>query len=549
MGDLNNKEFSYKNNIESQNRMENRKLHTMPQIFRSDMNIEDYYRLLFSQRFTNNITKLRKSFFDIEVDGRYAAGDFVQMGECPINAISFHDEYHDITHQYLLRNSDNPLIADYENRIKSGKFGYKHIRDFIIKAVGGIKQFKRYKLENTKFDIEFFDNEIELLQAFFNKVHEYDPDFTEGWNGSAFDLSYIIARIENLGYTPADIMADQSWEVKVVKNYVDQRNLSMLAERGDYTFISGDTVWIDQMIQYASRRKSKIGSFKSFKLDDIGEMTAGVKKLDYSKITNDITMLPWLNYEIFSLYNIMDTIVQKCIEIKTQDLEYIFAKCIVNNTVYRKGHRQTVYLINRMAKEFDSLGYIIGNNVNKWNEEPDKFLGALVGDPTHTNEYAKVKVNGVPTMVCDNLQDNDYKSLYPSIIEENNIAPNTQVGRIDIPNKVYENENAYMNDKYSRGGEFIENMVTDNIIEFGKRWFHLAGFNEMLKDIEEYNKINFTSYSSNGSYGQFYYYNEKMVECPIYDAKRGDMIKDVRKPVFFYNNLYNGRTIYEQPNE
>jgi hypothetical protein len=323
----------------------------------------------------------------------------------------------------------------------------------------------------------------------------------------------------------------------------------MLAERGDYTFISGDTVWIDQMIQYASRRKSKIGSFKSFKLDDIGEMTAGVKKLDYSKITNDITMLPWLNYEIFSLYNIMDTIVQKCIEIKTQDLEYIFAKCIVNNTVYRKGHRQTVYIINRMAKEFDSLGYIIGNNVNKWNEEPDKFLGALVGDPTHTNEYAKVKVNGVPTMVCDNLQDNDYKSLYPSIIEENNIAPNTQVGRIDIPNKVYENENAYMNDKYSRGGEFIENMVTDNIIEFGKRWFHLAGFNEMLKDIEEYNKINFTSYSSNGSYGQFYYYNEKMVECPIYDAKRGDMIKDVRKPVFFYNNLYNGRTIYEQPNE
>ena len=46
-----------------------------------------------------------------------------------------------------------------------------------------------------------------------------------------------------------------------------------------------------------------------------------------------------------------------------------------------------------------------------------------------------------------------------------------------------------MNEKYSRGGEFIENMVTDNIIEFCKRWFHLAGFNEILEDINEFYEI------------------------------------------------------------
>ena len=73
-------------------------------------------------------------------------------------------------------------------------------------------------------------------------------------------------------------------------------------------------------------------------------------------------MLPWLDYITFVLYNIFDVIVQKCIEYKTQDLEYIFAKCIVNNTSYKKGHRQTVYLINRMTKEFDKLGFVIGNN-------------------------------------------------------------------------------------------------------------------------------------------------------------------------------------------
>ena len=59
-----------------------------------------------------------------------------------------------------------------------------------------------------------------------------------------------------------------------------------------------------------------------------------------------------------------------------------------------------------------------------------------------------------------------------------------------IPKKVYANENMYGSkedkERYSRSGEFIENMVTDNEIEFCKRWFHLAGFNELLEDANEY---------------------------------------------------------------
>ena len=181
----------------------------------------------------------------------------------------------------------------------------------------------------------------------------------------------------------------------------------MFAERGDYTFISGHTVWLDQMIQFASRRKAKFGSFDSFKLDDIGMKVAKVRKLDYSHITNNITMLPWLDFTTFFLYNIFDVVVQKCIEQKNEDIEYIYAKCMINNTSYRRGHRQTVYLINRMTKEFDKLGFTIGNNVNRWNEKPEKFAGALVHDPVYTSDYAKVKINGISIFVVNNLQDFD----------------------------------------------------------------------------------------------------------------------------------------------
>ena len=76
--------------------------------------------------------------------------------------------------------------------------------------------------------------------------------------------------------------------------------------------------------------------------------------------------------------------------------------------------------------------------------------------------------------------------MYPSCIHEFNIAPNTQIGRIEIDEKVYPGENAYKYELYSRGGEFIENMVTDNHIEFCHRWFGLASVEEFINDMDEY---------------------------------------------------------------
>lgn len=401
-----NEEF-YKQNIRNRDRRANQALHTDPSIFFSDVNIEDHFRFKFANTYTNDIHKITKGFFDIEVDGKWAKGDFVEPGECAINCVSFYDEISDTVYTFILRDERNPLIQQLEDEISTGKFGFKDMHDFVVDAVGGIKKAKKFGLMDTKFSLMFYDEEIQLIRDLFATMHKCSPDFIEGWNSSAFDLTYIIARIMNLGYDPADIMCDPTWPIKIVKNVVDFQHQNELAERGDYTFISGLPVFMDQMIQYASRRKSKIGSFKSFKLDDIGLKEAGVQKLDYHHITDSVLELPWLDFKTFVLYNIMDVVVQKCIESKTNDLEYIFSKCVVNNTVYKKGHRQTVYLINRMAADWYKMGYIIGNNCNKGNPKPPKYLGALVGDPLNTNEYSKMKIDGRCIWVCENLVDYD----------------------------------------------------------------------------------------------------------------------------------------------
>lgn len=536
----------YKTNIANRDKASNRKLHTDYNIFFSDANIEDHYRFKFSNTYTNNIEKIKKGFFDIEVDSKFAVSDFPEMGECEINCVSFHDEASDKVYTFILRNYNNPLIEKFENKIRTGEFGYPQIKKFIIDAVGGIKKAKKYNLLNTQYELLFYDSEIELIKDLFKTMHHCSPDFIEGWNSSSFDLEYIIERVKRLGYDPADILCDQSWKIKVVKNFVDHRNINDLAERGDYTFISGLPVFIDQMIQYASRRKSKIGSYKSFKLDDIGLLEAGVQKLDYHHITDSVAELPWLDFETFVLYNIMDVIVQKCIEKQTNDLEYIFSKCVTNNTTYRKGHRQTIYLINRMASDWYKMGYIIGNNCNRWNEKPPKFLGALVGDPVNTNDYSKLKIDGQAIWICDNLQDYDYKSLYPSIMLEFNIAPNTQYGRIIIPEKVYQNENSYSipEDKYSRSGEFIENMVTDNVIEYCQRWFHLAGIEEFIEDIDEfYDDYGYGKYSNLMSAG----FKESPI-IPCYSKYESAVEFDNSRteiPIYMYSDRPAGMTYSE----
>ena len=73
---------------------------------------------------------------------------------------------------------------------------------------------------------------------------------------------------------------------------------------------------------------------------------------------------------------------------------------------------------NRGCKEFDQGGFIIGNNVNKFNDKPEtKFPGAYVADMLIIKDISKIKIGGVPISVFNNLNDFDYASLYPSINE------------------------------------------------------------------------------------------------------------------------------------
>lgn len=230
----------------------------------------------------------------------------------------------------------------------------------------------------------------------------------------------------------------------------------------------------------------KDSAIESNKLDYVGTLECGVRKLDYHEITTDIGKLPYLNFYIFWLYNIIDVVVQVCIEAQTDDLKYVFNNVIEMNTPFQKIFRQTNYLGTKAVEFYKhNEGVIIGNNINRFGKKPDeKFSGAFVADPTKISDKNKVRINGQPIYKYNNGNDFDYKRLYPSLMQEFNMATNTQVGKIFIDNPPYKDPE-YL--KLSPGGTFTENLASYNYIEFCHRWLGMMDVEEILQEIPKMN--------------------------------------------------------------
>ena len=79
-----------------------------------------------------------------------------------------------------------------------------------------------------------------------------------------------------------------------------------------------------------------------------------------------------------------------------------------------------------------------------------------------------------------------YKALYPSEIDENNMAPDTLIGKVILPNQLDPKENRFNNDYFDRSVWFIEDLNSNNRLDFCKRYFNLADYEEMYDDIIEF---------------------------------------------------------------
>ncbi len=362
------------NTCKQQNPRALKNIHKYPYVLGTDVNYADYFRCEWALHYHNpNInTTVTKSFLDIEVDSIDVPG-FPPPGSCPINAVSLVDDEGKTVYVFLLRNDKNPQVGEFEDHIKE----FEEECHKAFDESYGVLEYKFYMYNENK--------EIELIQQLFALIHELKRDFLLIWN-MAFDIPFIIARIEALGYDPREIMCDPDF-IGGKELYYRKDNFHYdFKTRNDSFTISSYTVFLDQMMQYIKIRKQK-SELKSVKLNAIAQAELNDEKLDYSDEAN-IKTLPYVNYKKFVMYNIKDTLLLMGIERKTHDIDNVFDRALVNGTGYQSLFSQTILLKNRAYISYFKQGYIIGNNRNvdyskpkDSEEEEEKYGGAIVGEP------------------------------------------------------------------------------------------------------------------------------------------------------------------------
>ena len=465
------------------------KLH--PRVFGCDLDICNYVRILFSEFYTNTPKNITTVFYDIETDDRDSVYESTKdPGKNPINAISLFDRQTQTSYSFVLRNSKIPKIQEIENELNSKDSDklINEVCEFVYDNIGSHEKAEKYGIKPLKLIPRFYDLEIELIKDFFDTIHKINPDFAIAYNAS-FDFINLQYRIIELGYDPLDIICEDEFEEKYVFYYVDERNRNDYAERGDFCAVAANTVYLDQMVIYASRRKGR-SAIENNKLDTVGNVECGVRKVSYAHITTDFKMFCYLDFKLFWIYNIFDTIVQACIEAETDDVNFVLSMVLEMSTPYKKVFRQTIYLSTKFYEFAKKKGYMMGNNTNVLNPpEPISIPGAFVANPNKMSNLNKQDINGYYIYKFKHCIDFDFAALYPNLIMQFNFSKSTQIGMIDIENPLYKDPK-YL--QTGSGGTFLENLASQNYIEFGHRWLNLPSVAEQFKLLEEY----FTNYKT-----------------------------------------------------
>lgn len=307
IGDLNVYDVSYKYKLKDMakligkeqwywNCLKERRFNDLDQIMlynrfaSADRNIEDFYMYKCRKHLgTKELKNTRKAYMDIEADIMKGYLDLKHTeGDAPVNAVTLLDEESMTCYTLALRDKDNPLIEEFEN----------DIQDFIKE----LSDEFRDEFGDIDYKIAMFDTEIELIETLFKLMNTIKPDFAVCWN-LGFDFPYLMHRIKANGRDPAEIICHPDFEYKECYYVKDTRNFE-IKRKTDWCRVSGYTVYLDQMINYAAIRKSQ-AKIDSYKLDFIAEREVNTNKLDYSDIGH-LKYLPYRDFARFIKYNIKD---------------------------------------------------------------------------------------------------------------------------------------------------------------------------------------------------------------------------------------------------
>jgi len=264
---------------------------------------------------------------------------------------------------------------------------------------GRITVFGARPYESTDPDVDYleFKTEVGLLKAFVHFWISNFPDVITGWNVQLFDMPYIIKRIER-------VVGERESKMISPWKSILYREIYIKGRKQIAYDISGIAT-LDYLELY---RKFTYTNQESYRLDHICSVELGAKKLDHSEF-DTFKEFYTKNWKKFVDYNIIDVRLVDQLDDKMKLLELA-----ITMAYDAKVNFEDVYSQVRM---WDNIIYVYLSKRNlvippkQESRKDNKYAGAYVKEP-------------IPG-IYDWVVSFDLNSLYPHLIMQYNLSPET----------------------------------------------------------------------------------------------------------------------------
>ena len=291
------------------------------------------------------------------------------------------------------------------------------------------EKFYTWSLEDAKIDFvedplrdmdksnfvfySFNNNEIKMMEHFIHFWETNYPDVVCGYNSQAYDLPYIIRRIENI-LTKGDaarLSPIGKYFIREVNHDNERANVQAEIE----VDISG-IFSADEMVLYRDKFKVKPALDGGYSLNNVGESEGLGKKIHYSGTLKDLYEK---DYQKFYEYNVRDVDLLKRIEEKCKLIPLARRVAGSGLTNYNAIYSSISYLIGSLIAfgKTEMEGSPVCQSYLNEKKESQGYEGAYVFPPV-----VGLYKGGIACV--------DFNSLYPSTIRALNLSPETYVGKI-----------------------------------------------------------------------------------------------------------------------
>jgi len=244
--------------------------------------------------------------------------------------------------------------------------------------------------------------EKELFDRFFDCIE--DADVLSGWNSTGFDIPYMVRRLKTIN------RREDTKKFCLWNQYPKERTYMMYGKE-NITYDLIGRVHLDYLDLY---KKYTYHQLPTYKLDYVGEIEVGEKKVSYS---GTLDKLYKEDFELFIKYSRQDSALLKKIDDKNKFID-LSNEMAHDSTVTISKTLGSVALIEQAINiEVHSKGLICPSKVHSKGGNKS-VAGAYVANPKKgLHEW---------------IGSVDINSLYPSVIRSLNMSPETIVGQLEL---------------------------------------------------------------------------------------------------------------------